>query len=246
MQVLILGVGDAFTKRHFNTSALIEHGGRYILLDCPTPISRVLQDATSISNWKIGLESIDNIIITHLHGDHCSGLEAFGFWRYFYSKSNNKSSLPCIHTNQLAADRLWERFAPAMDRANSDSPATLSDYYNLKILTPDAESQVCGLSVKCRFTGHPVPTVGLLISDGSATLGWSSDTPYDEEHIKWLSDADVIVHESGPAPSHTPIEDLNALPDELKAKIRLIHLDDDFDYSSTDIKPLQEGEVIEF
>lgn len=246
MKVLILGVGDAFTKRHFNTSALIEHGGQYLLLDCPSPINRVLQDAISISNWKVGLESIDNIIITHLHGDHCSGLEAFGFWRYFYSKSNNKSSKPCIHTNQLAADRLWERFAPAMDRANSDSPATLSDYYDLKILTPDAESQVCNLSVKCRFTGHPVPTVGLLISDGTATLGWSSDTPYDEEHIRWLSGADVIVHESGPAPSHTTIEHLNALPDELRAKMRLIHLADDFDVSSTDIKPLREGEVIEF
>ena len=155
------------------------------------------------------------------------------------------SSTPCIYTNQLAADRLWERFAPAMDRSNSDSPATLSDYFDLKILTPTNESQISGLSVKCRFTGHPVPTVGLLISDGLATLGWSSDTPYDEEHIKWLGDADVIVHESGPAPSHTPIEHLNSLPDELRAKMRLIHLSDDFDVSSTDIKPLQEGEVIE-
>ena len=54
------------------------------------------------------------------------------------------------------------------------------------------------------------------------------------------------MHESGPAPSHTPIEDLNALPDELRAKMRLIHLADDFDVSSTDIKPLHEGEVIEF
>ncbi len=245
MQVLILGIGNAFTKRHFNTSALIRVGASHVLLDCPAPINRVLHDAITINNWEVGLESIDNIIITHLHGDHCSGLEAFGFWNYYYSKSHNKSSLPCIHTNQLAADRLWERFAPAMDRSNSDNPATLSDYYDLKILTPDTESQIGSLNVKCRFTGHPVPTVGLLINDGSATLGWSSDTPYDEDHIKWLECADLIVHESGPAPSHTPIEHLNSLPDELRAKMRLIHLDDDFDVSSTDIRPLQEGEVLE-
>lgn len=245
MQVLILGVGDAFTKRHFNTSALIRVGASYVLLDCPAPINRVLHDAMTISGWTVGLESIDDIIITHLHGDHCGGLEAFGFWRYYYLKMHTDASQPCIHTNQPAADRLWERFAPAMDRANSDSPATLSDYYDLKILTPEKESQVGSLSVKCRFTGHPVPTVGLLISDGSATLGWSSDTPYDEEHIKWLGDADLIVHESGPAPSHTPIEHLNSLPDELRAKMRLIHLADDFDVSSTDIKPLQDGVVLD-
>lgn len=246
MQLLILGVGDAFTKQHFNTSALIEHGGQYVLLDCPAPINRVLNDAMSISGWTVEIEAIDNIIITHLHGDHCSGLEAFGFWRYFHSKNKDKSSLPCIHTNQLAADRLWERFAPAMDRSTTDSPAILRDYYDLRILTPKEESQVCGLSIKCRFTGHPVPTIGLLISDGSATIGWSGDTPYDEEHIKWLSGADLVVHESGPAPPHTPIEHLNALPDDLRAKMRLIHLPDEFDYSSTDIKPLREGEVIEF
>ncbi len=44
---------------------------------------------------------------------------------------------------------------------------------------------------------------------------------------------------------HTSIESINALPPELTAKIRLIHVSDDFDPSSTAMMPLREGEVLE-
>ncbi|MHC5114531.1 MAG: MBL fold metallo-hydrolase, partial [Planctomycetota bacterium] len=83
------------------------------------------------------------------------------------------------------------------------------------------------------------------ISDGEVTLGWSGDTAYDPSHIKWLSDADLIAHEVNISNVHTPIAMLNALPDELRAKIRLYHIVDDFDRACTDMKVLDEGEVVE-
>ena len=153
---------------------------------------------------------------------------------------------PRIHTNQRAANRVWERLAPAMDRAGTAKPtATLHDYFDLHELDTEMEADVAGLSLRCRFTNHLIPTIGLLISDGQATLGWSGDTPFDEQHIQWLSQADVIVHETGRAPAHTPIEHLSALPDDVRRKMRLIHLEDDFDTETTDIKPLKQGEVLE-
>ena len=132
-----------------------------------------------------------------------------------------------------------------MDGTGADRPPrTLADFFELQRLEPDHASTIAGLSVRCRFTKHPIPTTGLLVSDGKAVLGWSSDTPYDEGLIEWLSQADLIVHESNVGSPHTPIESLNALPDELRAKIRLIHLPDDFDPGSTDMTPLAEGQVL--
>ncbi|MHC4765383.1 MAG: MBL fold metallo-hydrolase [Planctomycetota bacterium] len=245
MRVLILGVGDAFTRLHFGSSALIEAPGGHVLLDCPDAIHRCLHEATSRAGWSADASSIDDILLTHLHGDHCNGLESFGFARRILSQGAGPGAgRPRIHTSRAAADRLWERLAPAMDAATTASPRSLDDYYEIHELEPGTRATVAGLTVECRFTQHPVPTLGLLISDGAGTLGWSSDTPFDEAHLQWLSRADVIVHECNRPPMHTPIESFMALPPELTAKIRLNHLPDDFDPSSTAMSPLREGEVL--
>ena len=115
----------------------------------------------------------------------------------------------------------------------------------MDIIEPDGVATVAGLEVRCRFTRHPVPTIGLLLTEGHKTLGWSGDTAFEEAHVDWLSGADLIVHDTNLSDVHTPIERLNALPAELQRKIRLIHMADDFDASTTQMKPLSEGDVLE-
>ena len=241
MRILILGVGDAFTRRHFGSSALIEGPGGYVLLDCPDPIHRVLAEATAKAGWNVEALAIHDILLTHLHGDHCNGLESFGFAHKIFGAG----SPPRIHTSRPVAGRLWERLAPAMDGTppGGTPSRTLEDLFDVRVLDPDTPATVAGLTVRCRFTQHPIPTIGLLISDGERTLGWSSDTPYEPAHLDWLAGADCIVHECNHGSPHTPIEALNALPEALCAKIRLIHLPDDFD-AATPLRPLAEGEVL--
>lgn len=250
MRVLILGVGDAFTKKSFGSSALIEAPNGYVLLDCPDLIHRALHEATTAAGWSVDASGVDDIILTHLHGDHCNGLESFGFSRMIQRMSNPEAALPRIHTSTPASERLWERLAPAMDRARDpDRPTDLGFFYDVRVLETEREANVAGLRVRCRFTGHPIPTIGLLISDDREqsgwTLGWSSDTPYEQDHIDWLAQADIIVHESNHGAAHTSIESLSALPDDLRRHMRLIHLPDDFDHSVTDIRALKVGEVLE-
>jgi hypothetical protein len=142
-------------------------------------------------------------------------------------------------------DRIWPRLAPAMDPPMGDGRlSTLDDYYDVRVLAPGEPETIAGLQVRCRFTGHPIPTIGLLLSDGARTLGWSGDTPYEKAHIDWLSEADIIVHESNRGIAHTPIEDLNALPREIRSRMRLVHLPDDFNFNCTDIAALREGDVV--
>jgi len=245
MKILITGIGDAYTARHFGSSALIEAPEGYVLLDCPDPIHRVLREATTATGWDIDYRSINDIILTHLHGDHSNGLEMFGF-RRLYMDDSNPAIKPRLHATQPVIDRLWEKLAPSMDGAHYGTLRTLDDFFDVRLIDPEHETTIAGMSVRCRFTGHPISTIGLMINDGKNTLGWSSDTPYEQAHIDWLRDADVIVHESNLGLAHTPIEDLNALPDELRAKMRLIHLPDDFDPQTTDMIPLHQGELLTF
>jgi ribonuclease BN (tRNA processing enzyme) len=247
MRVLITGVGDAFTKLHFNTSAIVQAPEGYILIDCPDPLHRVLHEAALKSGWNVNADTIHDIIITHLHGDHSNGLETLGFWRRIKRINDVRIERPRLHITQQVANRIWEKLAPAMSAPMGEPrPSDLDDYFEVHILEPGHPSIIAGLAVHCRLTRHAIPTIGLLLGDGERTLGWSGDTPFDEDHIEWLSRSDLIVHESNLGPTHTPIEKLNALPAALKAKMRLIHLPDDFDPSRTDIATLSDGEVLEF
>ncbi len=247
MRVLILGIGDAFTSWHFGSSALIDGPAGYVLLDCPDLIHRVVREATTIARWDVPLPAIDDIILTHLHGDHCNGLESLGFLRRHLAVTAGTESRPRLHTIPPVANRLWERLAPAMDGCFAGKCGlALSDFFELHLMEPDGDpAEIAGLSVRCRITRHPVPAIGLKISDGERTFGWSGDTAFDPAHIEWLSEADLIVHETNHGRVHTPIACLNALPDELRAKMRLIHVTDDFDQAKSDIRVLEEGEVLE-
>ncbi|MHC4504935.1 MAG: MBL fold metallo-hydrolase, partial [Planctomycetota bacterium] len=135
MRVLILGVGDAFTRLHYGSSAVIEGPGGFVLLDCPDLIHRALFEAASRAGWFVDASSIDDILLTHLHGDHCNGLESFGFARGLVNPSSvaGPGTQPRIHTSRVAAGRLWERLAPAMDAAATASPRSLEDFYEVRV-----------------------------------------------------------------------------------------------------------------
>lgn len=250
MRITVLGVGDAFTSMHFGASALVETpGGARVLLDCPDPIHRVLREGT---DGRVRVDDVDDIILTHIHGDHCNGLESFGFWRWMKRQTDASAAMPRIWTTPWTAERLWRKLAPAMSgegrRSGQAGPATrdLETFFDVRMILPgEGEFDVAGMTVRARWTTHPIPTMGLLISEDGKTLGWAGDTAFERAHVEWLSKADVIVHEANTGPAHTPIEDLNALPDAIRKKMRLIHLPDDFDPSRTDMTILREGDLIE-
>ncbi|MCI0630619.1 MAG: MBL fold metallo-hydrolase [Phycisphaerales bacterium] len=247
MRILIIGIGDAFSRFHFGSSALIHAPAGYVLIDCPDPIHRALFASTSKAGWNIDAGRIDDIILTHLHGDHSNGIEMFGFFRRIGRLNGRIPTKPRLHVSRPVSQRLWQRLAPSMEAPmpfGSHGASTLEDYFDVRVLEPGRTTTIAGLDVDCRFTGHPVPTIGLLIHDAQTSFGWSADTPFERAHIDWLNQAGVFVHESNLGPSHTPIESLNQLPKSIRDKIRLIHLPDDFDPSQTDMRMLREGQVI--
>jgi len=240
MRVLIVGIGDAFSTKHFGTSCVVEGPEGLVLVDCPDAVMRALGEASAASGWSVDPKTIQDIIITHLHGDHCNGLEAVGFLQWIARKKSNAPP-PRLHMGPGAAARIWERLAPAMDQ---NGAATLAEYFELHVLEPETPVRVAGLEVETRPTGHPVPTTALRFSSGSKRFGWSADTPWDPALIDWLAECDLFVHETNAPPAHTPIERLNALPETIQKRMRLSHVPDNFDTAVTPIKALRQGEVL--
>lgn len=238
-----LGVGDAFTALHYSTCLLVEADGSRLLVDCPHPIQKMMREASIASGVPIDPKSIDGVVLTHLHADHCSGIEGFGYWTFFVAGKK----LPLFLHRDVLRD-LWHGHLAAGMTHLMPSPGAptvemkLEDYFDVRLLD-ETHAVTCGpFSIECRKTIHHVPTTALRIRAGGRTLGHSADTAFDESLIAWLAESDVIVHETNYG-VHTPYASLAALPASLRAKMRLIHYPDDFDLEASVIEPLREGRV---
>lgn len=200
-----------------------------ILIDCPEPLLRMFKEASNVSGRDIDVGKIDHIVLTHLHGDHANGLECLGFYQKF---TVGRETRPMIYTSNAVAEDLWKRLEPAMGMAtmppdNDVEHYELSDYFGVTSCDFGERFNVGEVEFEIRRTLHFVPCFGFKATYRGKTFGYSCDTTFDPEHIKFLEPSDLIFHETGTG-YHAPIEDLEALPDELCAKLHVIHLEDSF------------------
>jgi ribonuclease BN (tRNA processing enzyme) len=237
-----LGTGDLFSHTRYPTCIMVLLGRERLLIDCPTPLPRMLHDMSIKSGVHVTLDDIHHVILTHLHGDHAGGLECLGFHvRFNASRRANLWTLP-----EVARD-LWEHRLRA-SMAYEVGPDLeiretygLEDFFQVHRLTPGQPTQVLGATVDVRRTIHAPPCFGVKISFNGRSLGYSGDTAFDMKHIEFLQDCDVIVHETGRV-IHTPYEALAGLPESIRGKMYVVHVEDSFNGDGLAIPVLQEGE----
>ncbi len=245
MRFLCLGVGDAHSARWYNASVAVECDGSWLLIDCPHPIRKVLREAGEAAGIALDVPDFAGVVLTHLHADHAAGLEGYGFYWHFGLKQP-----AVLLTHPEVAGDLWEhhlkasmgRLLPAPDA----SPVARSreDYFDVRLLSEHEPTTLGPFTIECRRTIHHIPTFALRIQGGGRSLGLSADTAFDPGLIDWLDAADLIIHETNVG-IHTPYEALAALPERLRAKMRLTHYPDDFDLDASAIEPLQPGRCYE-
>ena len=104
LKLHVLGVGAAFPERYHNACLCIEEpsSGVRLLIDCPPALPRVLADHRQRSGSDLSVWNIEHLLLTHLHGDHCGGLEAFLFMRRFLVRRK-----PVLYGAKSVLDPLW-------------------------------------------------------------------------------------------------------------------------------------------
>lgn len=120
LKLHVLGVGDAFTERYHNACLCIEDpsSGLRLQVDCPPAFPRVLSDHRARSGSDLSAGNIDHLLLTHLHGDHCGGTEAFLYLRRFVLQKK-----PTLYGAAEVLSELWPtRLRGGMERLLLSAP----------------------------------------------------------------------------------------------------------------------------
>lgn len=243
-----LGVGDTFSQLHYSSCLLLQAEGSTLLVDCPHPIRKILHETSQKRGIVVDIEDIDAILLSHLHADHCSGIESFAFFSHFLLKKRVQ-----IISHPVVYEDLWDKsLAGGMEQLQVFSgetkqppptwemqTKTFDDFFDIHALSEEHSVTYGPFTIECRKTIHHIPTTAFRIRAAGKCLGYSADTAYDETLIEWLSEADTIIHETNYG-THTPYEKLRALPSPLRDKFKLIHYPDHFD-TKGEMEALVEG-----
>ncbi len=248
LHLLPLGVGDAFTTRYYHTSFLLLAGGAVVLVDVPAPFGKMLREATEKAGLRVSTEDITDVVLTHLHRDHCNGLEEFAYRRMLAGEG---VPLPRLHLLDELTELLWyTRLEPSLGPGFPPAESfeeRMSEFFLLNPLDRGQgfATELAELVFETRITRHSKPCFGFRADYRGARLAYSCDTEWDPEHLDWLAeDADLIVHEVGEEGPHTPLEKLAGLPPGLRRRMRLVHLPDALADRDLPMPPLRQGEIL--
>lgn len=246
LDILFLGVGSAFAKRHFQTSILITKGKTHVLVDFGMDGPRALDGV------GLGMGHIQNVLPTHSHADHVGGIEALAlFNRYVGQRYMNKPKLSCIVTPEYQRI-LWDYTLRGGLEWNEEQPdgrrrLGFGDFFNIvtprwKTSTPREIHEVGMGSLKLElFRTNHIPeqapnweasfvSYGLLIDD---RVFYSGDSQFDTDLLNYYSQRRVEhwFHDVQffPGAVHAPLADLKTLSEDIKKNMTLMHYSDDWD-----------------
>ncbi|MFC1670098.1 cAMP/cGMP-dependent 3',5'-cyclic-AMP/GMP phosphodiesterase [Spirochaetota bacterium] len=206
-----------------NTSgfiAWVNHNG--IMIDPPVNSTEWLLDS------NVNPKFIDSIILTHCHADHDAGT---------FQKILEEGKIK-VYTTETIMMSFLRKYSALID-VSTDYLMKLFNFYPIKIGKPVF---IHGARFDIFYSLHSIPTMGFRIEFQNKSLTYSSDHNNDpalhkklfdekiisEDRYKELSNfpwgSNIVYHESGVPPLHTPIDYLDSLPKNKKKKTVVYHI----------------------
>ncbi|MBP7230541.1 MAG: cAMP/cGMP-dependent 3',5'-cyclic-AMP/GMP phosphodiesterase [Syntrophaceae bacterium] len=220
--VTTLGAGHGFDP-HADTSGLIIWVNRRgIMVDPPVNASEKLL-ALGVSP-----KLIENVVLTHCHADHDAGT---------LQKILQEGTVNLYTTKTIY--RSFMKKAEALTGIEESLLSGLVHFYPVFIGKPMI---IDGGRFHFNYTLHSIPTISIQASLSGKSMVYSSDTMNDPQYIEQLYqegilsknrrdfllnfawDHDVIFHEAGIPPIHTPLSYLCSLPEQVRKRMYLVHV----------------------
>lgn len=237
MKIVVLGSGnyDA-AEGNFHTNFAIEENGRYLLVDCGSDIRHSLRYS------NIDVDQIDAVYISHLHADHCGGLEWLAY-KTFFSGRKIKLFMSAWFEDDFWLGTLYN----GMKVLSGEKAADGADHYFDTNFVSDRHFNWEGLHFELMCCDHIVGKGNIHPSYGIVARGkgydksvfFTTDMQFvgnERTNIDvWMAynavdlifqDCETYYDDNGtPIRSgvHAHFSDLRTLPSEIKSKMKLVH-----------------------
>src|SRR5258708_5767427 len=167
MRLTIVGSGDAFgSGGRFNTCFHVATRDRAVLIDCGA------STMVALRAHAIEPNSIDAIILTHLHGDHFGGIPFLLLDAQYMSHREGPLTI-------AGPPGTRERIAAMLEAAFPSSPKTKWRFpWSVTEIAAGDPVDILGLTVTSAEVIHysGAPSTALRLTDGQTTLAYSGDT----------------------------------------------------------------------
>ena len=220
MKLTVVGCGDAFgSGGRLQTCFHVAAPEEEFLIDC---------GATSLIGMQhLGLdpERVSSIFISHLHGDHFSGL----VWWMIHAHHVTRRTRALTITGPVGTE---ERFVTAAEALFPGS-ATVKRRFDLRFIeyTQGKAIEVGGVRVTPYEVRHPsgAPPYALRIETGGKTVSFSGDTEWVENLVEAANGANLFIAEcfgyDKPLGFHMTWREIEKQLDRLGAKrVLLTHM----------------------
>ncbi len=186
MKLTIAGSGDAFgSGGRFNTCFFLETAKASLLVDCGASALPALK------GQGIDPNSIDAIVLSHLHGDHFGGIPFFLLDGQFLARREKLLLIAGPPGARARIDAALEVFFPKSTGSKWRFPWRVDE------IPVGVQSDVLGHSLITAEAIHQsgAPSTALRLSDGEKIFAYSGDTEWTDALSPIAADADLFICE---------------------------------------------------
>jgi len=202
-------------NRRLRSSILVESAGAQILVDCGPDLRQQLLDA------RVG--TLDAVIVTHTHGDHCHGIDELR------PVSAAISGPVPLYGRRETLDELQARFGYAFEQ---------SDFYRpiVEGLEIGKQERFGEAKVRCIDQPHGGPTsLGLRFDEGNKSVVYAIDfSDLTDDMAALYEGADVWIADCltrTPHPTHAHLDGVLGWARDLRVgRLYLTHMGNGLDY----------------
>lgn len=215
-KLIFLGSASAVAfEEHENSYFVLEGKQSSILVDCAANATLRLKKA------GINYEDISELVITHFHADHVSGLPNFLMDMWILHRKEGLR----IHGSEHSITRVKR----LMDLFDWNEWVNMYPV-ELNVIPLDEQAEILHTKefrIKSSPVEHMIPTLGLRIEylEESFICAYSADTNPINQTVRLANGADVLIHEAaGPGFGHSTASQAGEIAAQSGAKtLYLIH-----------------------